>query len=284
MLTTNELLNNKNTISNFLINRPIPEKYRLTVDKIPFGYIYCIENKLTGMKYIGSTYSVWAGIQKPRPYTSLSKRASHYLYEYNKAMKSITAGNKVTYRPIIQAMIDNGFNNFIMYPICETTPANHTGMENYFIDIYDTIKSGYNVSRAGVPTATGRVLTARDKQIRSEGIIAVNMNDKKLVVSESMKLLGDYIGTTKDQIKNGNRNGKPVKGWFIFYLNPDKRHEILFKNVIHDQNKRKQERHSDKAKSFYIGLYNAIELHLNETYHSEYFPGFERLPNLIYTD
>lgn len=285
MVSENKLETNRNILSTFLLNTPIAKDYRLeNPNEIPFGYIYCILDKINGKQYIGSVYSIWVGIQKPSPLSSMHKRASMYLYEYNRAKVAITNGNKMSFRPIIQAMVDHGIENFIMFPIAETTRSNHTNIENYFINLYNTIKNGYNVNYAGSMITSGHTMSNKDKLLRSTGIIAINMNDKKLVMSQSMKLFGDFINTSKDQIKNGNRNGKPVKGWFIFYIDPDKRKYVLVNNVINDQNKRQQERHSDKAKQFYQGLYDAVDLYINDIYSNEYFSDFTKLPDLVYEE
>ena len=270
----------------FLNNRPIPSKFRLATGEIPYGYIYCIENKTNGKKYFGSTYSVYVGVAHPRPMHSLSKRASHYIYEYNKAMQNMTNGAKKTYRPIIQAMVNEGINNFVMYPVAETTKKTHISLENYFIRINDTINLGYNINHAGTSAKRkGRVLSIQDKLIRSEKILAINMNKQELVVADSMKLFADFIGTTKDIIKNNARKGLTYRGWFIFYINKEKREYVLINNVINDQDKRRADRHSEKAKEFYKSLYNSVSSYLEPfpSTNNEYFPNFKRLDDLLYT-
>jgi hypothetical protein len=130
-------------------------------------------------------------------------------------------------------------------------------------------------------------MTTHDKKVRSEGVIAVNLNQKKLVFADSMKLFGDFMNSSKDMIKNCVRKGKPYKGWFIFYLEEEKRAFILDRYVINDQDQRQQDRHSDKAKAFYIGLYNTVNAYLKETnpnVKAEYFSDFELLPVLEYKD
>jgi len=271
----------------FLVNKPIDPIHKIpniyNLDR--YGYIYCIENLLNGKKYIGSTYSLNIGVANSGPMASLQKRASQYIYEYNKALKS--KGVKKIHRPIIQAMIDEGIENFIMYPIAETLQPVHTDMENYFINLYDTIKNGYNLDEAINTRKTSRSnLSAKEKLLRSEPIIAVNMNQQKLIFSDSMKLFADYLHTTKDLIKNANRTGKPYRGWFIFYIDSVKREDVLINNVINDQDKRSQDRHSEKAKNFYKTLYDTIGLYLKNypKTNQEYFPNFEKLDDLKYTE
>jgi len=285
MLQQSELERNRELMSNFLQIRPIPKKYQLKDPfEKPFGYIYCIEYIKKGTKYIGSSYSIWQGVQRPTAYSSLTKRASQYLYEYNRAIKNSSTTAKRNYRPILRAMIEYGFENFIMYPIAETTRDNHIDMENYFIDIFDSINSGYNIPHSSANiNKIGRKMIAKDKQLRSEGIICINMNKKQIIFSESMKLFGNYMNSSKDMIKNSVRKGRPYKGWFIFYINVNKRADILERNVLGDCLP-VGDRHSEKSKTFYKELYTTIDMYLKDNTNKEYFQDFEILPELVYKD
>jgi len=288
MANDSVILNNRKMMENFLINRPIEKEYQLSdPTEIPFGYIYCIENIKNGKKYIGSTYSVWVG-SKPSAVSQLGKRASHYLYEYNSALR-LEAENKTLgqryNRPIIKAMIEEGFENFIMYPIAETTRLTHTAAEKFMIDKFNTIQHGYNIANAPSNirvNGMNRKLRAEEKKLRSEAILCVNMNDKKLLMSDSMKLFGDYMGSSKDMIKNCNRIGRAYKGWFIFYVDPDKRAYILDNNVLGD--KMLNVKRSDKSKNFYKTLYGIVTLYLRSNANKEFFPEFEILTPLEYKE
>lgn len=288
MANDSVILNNRKMMENFLINRPIEKEYQLPdPTEIPFGYIYCIENIKNGKKYIGATYSVWTG-SKPSAVSQLGKRASHYLYEYNSALR-LEAENKTLgqryNRPIIKAMIEEGFENFIMYPIAETTRLTHTAAEKFMIDKFNTIQNGYNIANAPSNirvNGMNRKLRAEEKKLRSEAILCVNMNDKKLLMSDSMKLFGDYMGSSKDMIKNCNRMGRPYKGWFIFYIDPDKRAYILDNNVLGD--KMLNVKRSDKSKNFYKTLYGIVTLYLRSNANKEFFPEFEILTPLEYKE
>ena len=223
-----------------------------------------------------------SGNSKPIPYTQLRKRASNYLYEYNKICVNKSSAKQFC-RSILLAMIDEGFDNFRMYPIAEMTRSTHSLLEKLFIDKFDTIKNGYNRNPAGANMhKIGTKLMAKDKLLRSEAIIAINPNRKQLIISDSMKLFADYVGTSKDIIKNSNRNARPYKGWFIFYIDNEKRHYILESVVINDENKR--EIHSEKAKLFYKELVSIIDLYLQDFVKENYFSDFTILPSLQYTD
>lgn len=256
----------------------------------PFGYIYCIENTSNGKKYVGSTYSTWSGVENPNPRTKLLKRATNYLYEYN-YVKRLLANPESTpkikhrfNRPIISAMITDGWENFRMYPLCETTRTTHKSAELFWINKLDTIANGYNVSRvpAGI-NKPGRKLMAKEKQLRSEGVLCININQKQLLFSDSMKLFGDFMNSSKDMIKNSCRKGRPYKGWFIFYIDPEKRHFILETNVRGD-GLPINDRHSSKSKLFYERLCGTVDMYLNNFANEEYFPEFKKLDNIEYKE
>lgn len=281
------IIRNKEMMKGFLVNREIPKEYRLDDDIIPFGYIYCIENIKNNNKYIGSTYSIWTG-SRPSVMSQLGKRASHYLYEYNSAIKMISSNKDVPIkynRPIIAAMVQDGFENFIMYPIAETTREVHIAAEQFFINKYNTIENGYNLVKAvSLPgySLSHRNMTANEKQIRSENIICINNNEKKIIFSDSMKLFADYMNSSKDMIKNCNRMGRPYKGWFVFYIDNEKRLYVLNNNVLGD--KMLNVKRSESSKDFYKTLYGMITLYLKNLNNKEYFPDFTILPPLEYKD
>ena len=232
---TRELLErNREIKKNFLVDREIEEANKVPEGQF-YGYIYCIENKNTGKKYVGSTYSTWTGVKNPNPLSIMSKRASGYIYEYNSGMKTSSSVKKVL-RPVVQAMIDEGIENFIMYPIAETTVKTHTKLENEWIDKLDTRFTGYNGSEAYPLKLTDksprRVYTSAQRAGISDPVIAVNMNRKEIICADSMKLLGDRLGTSKDIIKNNVRGARNYKGWFIFYMSKDKRQDIVDTKVI----------------------------------------------------
>lgn len=276
---------NQEVLSKFIEEREIPDIYR-TYDSYknrPYGYIYCIENKINHMKYIGAVYDTYPGVQNPRQFAQLRRRASAYLYEYNSIMNQKSSAKKYQ-RPIVKALVEFGIENFVMYPIAETGKYNHQEMEKFFIDEYDTIKNGYNVTRAGSAiNRIGKKLKAKDKRLKSEGMIAFNLNQRKMIVSESFTLFAEHMNTRRDNIKSAARRGRPYKGWFVFYINPDKRMYCLHHNVLGD-GLSERERHSIKSKLFYKELYDNVDLFLKSNMQGEYFSDFEMLPTLEYKD
>ena len=132
-MTELERIENRKIVAAFLDIRPIPSDYQLPKHLPLFGYVYCIENLLTGKKYIGSCYSKWVDVKFPQMHIQLKKRASNYLYEYNRLRKNPDSTG-VLARPIISAMVNDGIENFIMYPLAETTKESHWKSEEYFIN------------------------------------------------------------------------------------------------------------------------------------------------------
>ena len=284
MLKESILEKNKQMLESFLIDRKIDKSYKLDDEVIPFGFIYCIENINNKKKYIGYVYSVWVANQRPLAYTQLRKRASNYLYEYNYVLKNGIENSKKFLRPIIKAMIEEGFENFIMYPIAETTRLTHFLAENYFINLFNTINNGYNKNRVNISNKYKTKSTyhsAEAKKLRSEPVFCINPATKEIIHSDSLKLFGDYMNSAKDMMKNTVRKGRPYKGWFIFYVDNQKRELVLYKNILND-NQRPQDRLSESAKNFYKDLYNIVGLYLKTLNPSEYFPNFKILDPLIY--
>lgn len=286
-ITQETLDRNKIIMNSFFQERAIVDKYRIPEFDKRYGYIYCIENKLNRKKYIGSTFSICNDIKNPHPYSALRKRASHYIYEYNLASRQHTTAKRLQ-RPIIQAFVAEDIENFIMYPIAETRQGTHEIAEKYFIKEYDSIENGYNrVSGANLTTYRGHKHIASQKNIRSDPIIAINMNAKQLVFADSMKLFGDFLGTSKDMIKNNVRSGRSYKGWFIFYINDEKRNYILNHYVLEDnlgvQKRGNPRYHSEKSKQFYSELMTNVTSYIKDS-KSELFSDFTKLDDIKYID
>ncbi len=273
MITPEERKQNELLRENFLIDRPIETLYKLPEFSEPFGYVYCIENKNSGKKYVGSTYSIWTNIQNPGYLNQLRKRASQYIYEYN-CIRNMKSNAKKMSRPISIAMATEGLENFIMYPLAETTKENHLDAETYFIRKLDTMNNGYNVRSTPFKCRMiGNTMSPEDKLRRSEEIISINVNNKKIVISDSMKLFGDFLGTTKDIIKNSVRLCRPRSGWFSFYTNWDKRQDIINNTVLNIDNADQRFKHSEKSKAFYVEFNDQITTYLTKT-NSELFSDY----------
>ena len=276
MSSINVIENNRIIRESFFQDREIPALYKINPnsDDVLFGFIYCIENMKTGMKYIGAVYSTWQGIKNPDPYLPLRKRATNYIYEYNVGLTKFNTTKNLVARPIIKVMIEDNIENFIMYPIAETTKKNHVWLEQGFITHYDTINNGYNaIPGRGYIYKAGHKMSSIDKQKRSESIICLNLNDKKMIKADSMKLFADHMESTKDMIKNNVRKARPYKGWFMFYVDSEKRYEIISKAIENNKNKTIICL-SDKALKFFIELSEEVNTFLTQP-NSELFSEFE---------
>lgn len=285
MNNESKLSDNKDIIRKFLVYKPIEDKYKLPeiYKNQLFGCIYCIENNINHKKYIGTTSS--SVNQKNVTIESLLKRrASEYIYEYNVVMENKSVST-YTNRPIIQALVEFGIDNFSMYPLGETLKEIHKIAEKYFIDLFNTINSGYNVTRGGDLSLfkIGVSHNATSKKNRSTSIVAINLEYKLIIMSDSMKLFADYMNTSKDMIKNSVRKGRPYKKWYIFYLDDTKRDYILTKNVLGD-GLPLNDRYYEESKVYYKELCNTIGLFLSNYLNPEYFPGFKILDPLEYKD
>ena len=96
------------------------------------GYIYKIENKLNGKKYIGQTIK------------SLEKRFSQHQHNYNKSYFSQLA--------LYQAFNKYGIENFSFDEIEEVPNEKLDEREKYWINYYNSYYDGYNSTLGGRAT------------------------------------------------------------------------------------------------------------------------------------
>ena len=76
---------------------------------------------------------------------------------------------------------------------------------------------------------SGLTESADTKRKKSNQIYAVDSVSKVIIVADSGKLFGDYIGKSKDYIKNCLRQPSSVCGYRLFYADKDKRLAIRVK-------------------------------------------------------
>ena len=186
---------------NFLI---IPEKFKKYIESDETIYwIYKISNNVNNCVYIGKTKDI-------------NIRAMNYINEYLKGDGD---------RKINRAFQEIGLENFKMEPLEVTSkPESSCIKEKYYIDLYDSIDNGYNTSMNSaihrkVKNETGHQHTIYSKVIRSKLVACVNTIDKKIVFSTGLKLFGDLIGRSKDEVKSAAKRETRLEKYFIYYLN-----------------------------------------------------------------
>ena len=185
--------------------------------------IYIITNKINGKKYIGQS-------------NNMRKRFSDY-----------NSKNKKDSRPIYQDIRKFGSDNFT-FEIIELDNERELmdEKETYYIKKFNTLDPdfGYNQCLGGGgcnnPEARKRLSLAHTglkessmvKRKKSNPIIAVNLKEHIVILSDSAKLFGDYIGSTKDYIKNCLRTPYKIKDFMLFYDDSEKRHDMLTKMYL----------------------------------------------------
>lgn len=193
--------------------------------------IYIIENTLNQMVYVGQT-------------TDLRKRVSSY-------HTAIQNNNKIG-SLIIRIMKFFGEENFEFSILQECNADELNQLEVHYIKKYKSfdINYGYNVLKGGSArdhidesrsksfSHTGLKASSDSKRKRSNMVVAIS--EESFIIADSGKLLGDYLGTTKDLINNCLRNPSAYKGWCIYYSNSEKRDAIYVKMC--KKNKRRSEK------------------------------------------
>lgn len=179
--------------------------------------IYSISNTINNKIYIGQT-------------VNLRSRVSDY--------RNATHRQKYIKRLLGADMLKYGDDNFVMTIVEECKPSQLDEREEYYISKFNATNpsKGYNIlaSSSKVNSVESRKRkslshmglkeSASTKRKKSNMIMAIQ-NDI-LIVSESGKLFGDYVGCSKDYVKNCLRQPSKCKGWRLYYDDYFKRQEI----------------------------------------------------------
>lgn len=181
--------------------------------------IYVIENLRTSKIYIGKT-------------TNIFNRANHYILEYRNFKNGLPLYS--VRRSIIQAICNEGIQNFRMYPIAIAQDRKELSiMEKQYVIEYNTLEPrGYNqILPDGSEGWNTRKCSGISQPIsakisKSKIVACINSSTKELIISIGMKLFGDYIGSSKDQVKNCAKRGIKHRGYHIIYLNEYDRESI----------------------------------------------------------
>jgi hypothetical protein len=184
--------------------------------------VYKIINTINGKIYIGQT-------------VDLRRRVNGYLHVDRKVCNR---------RPIIKDINKYGDENFILDIIAECSIEDLNKIERENINLYDTTNpdKGYNCLKGNGDALlhdiqksmklksiahTGLKETANTKRKKSNHIIAIG--EDHIIIADSGKLFGDYIGKGKDYIKNCLRQPSTVNGYFLYYDDYEKRLAIKIK-------------------------------------------------------
>lgn len=181
----------------------IPKKFKRYLKEKEIFWIYKIINLKDDRVYIGKT-------------NNIRQRALNYINEYLKGDIS---------RKLTQGFQELGIGKFLMFPIeIAYSEQSAEAKEKYYIDLNDSINDGFNVYNNSAPTKKKRIRpavphTLYSKMIRSKLISAINTETREVIFSTGLKLFGDYINRSKDEVKSAAKRETRLEGFFIYYLN-----------------------------------------------------------------
>ena len=181
-------------------------------------YVYAIINKIDHKKYIGKTKNIY-------------DRANAYIRVYLNEKK------KYRERKIDKAIKDYGIDNFTMIPLirCQTDNA----LARYEFETIKFFRAtdpeyGYNVKDHidySIGNLCGYSPSIETRILKGKMVAAIHPEKKLAFICVGGRIFGDYIGTSKDMIKNTNRRGSTYKGWYVIYLDEDERIPIYEKKM-----------------------------------------------------
>ena len=204
---------------------PVPINGKFMIHRIgkPVEYaIYKLTNKINNKVYIGATsvdpVARWQGGKGYRLNIPLSEDIEKYGW--------------INFKKEIIAYSNNADDAFFS--------------ERYFISKYNSndLNIGYNKSIGGETVGlkydmetrkrmseshTGLKETIETKRKKSNKIIAIKDND--LYICDSAKLFGDFVGSTKDYVKNCLRRPCKLKDYNVYYFSKEKRDDIINKKL-----------------------------------------------------
>ena len=130
-----------------------------------------------------------------------------------------------------KTMLNEGIHNFRIYPIRNcNSELNLAYWELYYIKEYDTmIPNGYNDSfntaarvksrPMNKPYPKGIKPSADNRRKRSRPIIAINLEDKIVYLSDSIKLLAhEVFNCDRAILSHSTLLGQKIYGYYIYYL------------------------------------------------------------------
>lgn len=183
----------------------ITDEWKKYLKKKDIFWIYIIRNTKNDKVYIGKTVDI-------------NQRALNYVNDYLKGEIS---------REISKAIYEIGIDSFSMFPLeIATNEISAEIKEKYYIDKFNSIDSGYNMILNSTKTYKNRKRpsvpqTLYSKTIKSKLIASINIDSGLIVFSTGLKLFGDFIGRSKDEIKSAAKRETKLENYYIYYLNPD---------------------------------------------------------------
>ena len=186
--------------------------------------IYMLKNKLNGKVYIGQTVDYYRRMNEYKNRKSSSSKSSKYV--------------------IMQEIEKYGFDNFESSILKECEKEELDKYEMFYISKYKSyVKSyGYNSFHLNKKKKQTLSKETRKKMSKSHSGLKEESDTKRkksnkvyairgktFIISDSGKLLGDYLGKSKDYIKNCLRQPSSVDGYLVYYADSNKRAEIKLK-------------------------------------------------------
>ena len=202
-----QTLDSKKNTNNFLSFEKFNIKYpEINTDDTSLFYIYKITDKTNGKIYIGKSKNI-------------RRRASEYVSSSKSYKKR---------RNITDVINEKGIDNFIMEPIVSTTDElDLAKLELEYIINTDCMNPdiGYNRDIQSVITPSKlnnykpRPQYSNEKMRRSKILCAINPDTKQIVFSTGLKLFGDRIFRSKDEVKSAAKRSSSLNGFYLFYMN-----------------------------------------------------------------
>lgn len=240
----------------FLVENPDSKKPLNLADFKGKMIIYVIENIKSHKLYVGKT-------------TNLLNRCNSYIRYYRVNKGDFRNNNpylKESHRTIDRAIINDGIENFVMYPI--DIAKNRMDLAKKEFEWCVKLKAidpefGYNeflpdiISEVSRKNSPGKPHSISTKILKSKYIIAINPDLKRVYASTGMKIFGDFVHSSKDQVKNCARRGIRHNGYYIVYVNKIDREDIISKRksdydkFVEWKNANKPNYHNDKYLEYF---------------------------------
>lgn len=182
--------------------------------------IYRITNLTDGKIYIGQT-------------RDFERRMKDYQYRVNAPSSNME-----------KIIAKYGKDNF-KYELIEECAINKLDeREIYYIHKFNAIdpEIGYNKCKGGgshthtedtkirmMVTHTGMKESPATKKRKSKRVVAIN--DEDLIIADSGKLLGEYLGYTKDIVSHAVSQPHQLAGYFVYNWDYDIRHQKMEKFI-----------------------------------------------------